>query len=45
MAGEPFQSVWISGTAFFLVNSIVYAFLCYCLLAGIRERGGHRRRV
>ena len=45
MAGEPFQSVWMSGLAFFLVNSVVYAFISFCVIAVVRETGRHRKHV
>lgn len=45
MAGEPFQSVWISGMAFFLVNSIVYAIVCRGVMAIVRENASHRKRA
>ena len=45
VAGEPFESVWVSGLAFLLVNSLVYAILSYLVMAVVRENGRHRRRA
>ena len=45
IAGEPFASVWMSGVAFFLVNSIVYAFVSFCVIAVVRETGRHRKHI
>ncbi|HKS76683.1 MAG TPA: hypothetical protein VJQ82_25940 [Terriglobales bacterium] len=45
VAGEPFASIWMSGLAFILVNTIVYAFISFCVIVVARQTSRRRKHV